>query len=93
MIHLEALIKSLGLDRIGDQNIVGLEPWMECLYASIESIHGKAPKFHILWAGRRAALGLVVFVKDGLLVDNLYSGSIGTGLCGIYGNKVLEITL
>ena len=48
----------------------------------------QGPKYNPIWAGRRAGLGLIIFSKEGLIVHNLYSGSIGTGLLGLYGNKV-----
>ena len=52
----------------------------------------QGPKYNPIWAGRRAGLGLIIFSKEGLIVHNLYSGSIGTGLLGLYGNKVASMT-
>jgi hypothetical protein len=40
-----------------------------------------------LYMGRRAAIGTIIFIKQGVHVSQLATGNIGVGLGGVYGNK------
>ncbi|KAJ3305166.1 hypothetical protein HDV03_001928 [Kappamyces sp. JEL0829] len=73
--------------RWGNPVIVGLERWIDLVREAVERIHGQGPKYRILWAGRRAAIGMIILCKEGFVPLSLYTGSIGTGLGGVYGNK------
>ncbi|KAI8898802.1 Endonuclease/exonuclease/phosphatase [Globomyces pollinis-pini] len=67
--------------------IVGLEPWIDLISKTIEQIHGQGEKYRPLWAGRRCGFGLIVYTKVGVIAKSVYTGHIGTGLLGMYGNK------
>lgn len=71
-------------EREGD-SIEGLDAWIELLFTALTKIHGV--QYRLLWAGRRSALGLLVIVKEKMLIESIHSGSIGSGLFGVYGNK------
>ena len=66
--------------RSGDLYIQGLEPWIQLLRSTLE---GYTP----IYACRRAALGLLIFTKQSITITGIKSGSIGSGLLGLYGNK------
>ena len=68
--------------------IYGLESWISLVLDAVQEIHGNGPNYKIFWAGRRAGFGMIIILKEGIIPISLYTGSIGTGLGGIYGNKV-----
>jgi hypothetical protein len=76
-----------GIERNGDSFIAGFENWIKVIMDSVERIHGQGAKYKPVWAGRRSALGLFVMSKETIEPKNIFSGSIGTGLLGLYGNK------
>jgi hypothetical protein len=79
--------KNTDLERFGDQYISGFENWIQIIITNVERIHGQGARYKPIWAGRRAALGLFVMAKESIEPLHIFSGSIGTGLLGLYGNK------
>jgi hypothetical protein len=71
-------------------SVSGINDWIDIILESIEEIHGNGPNYKLFWAGRRAGFGMVLVLKEGVSVESFYSGSIGTGLGGLYGNKVIR---
>lgn len=80
-------VKETEIFRYGNQNIAGLENWIDIVIKSVERIHGQGAKYIPVWAGRRASIGLFIMSKEGIKTNQVYSGSLGTGLMGWYGNK------
>jgi hypothetical protein len=76
-----------GQIRSGSKTITSLEEYIRMVLAAIDIAHGQGAKYRPLYAGRRTALGIFILVKQGVLVKKIYSGSIGTGLLGLYSNK------
>ena len=73
--------------RTGHTFIDNLEIWYHIASDAIQQIHGQGASYQPLWMGRRAAIGMIVFIKQGIVAKSLSSGCIGTGLGGFYGNK------
>ncbi|KAJ3274726.1 hypothetical protein HDV01_002248 [Terramyces sp. JEL0728] len=73
--------------REGATHIPGLEPWINRVESALFKIHGHGAKYCPLYAGKTAGIGMLVFIKQGTLVNKLATGTIGTGLGGVYVNK------
>jgi len=74
--------------RYGSKSLTGLDNLSTLLTTVLGEIHGSGgPSYQLLWAGRRAALGMIIVVKDGITPTTIHTGSVGSGLLGVYGNK------
>ncbi|KAJ3310115.1 hypothetical protein HDV04_005381 [Boothiomyces sp. JEL0838] len=73
--------------REGSMHIPALESWINRVESALLKIHGLGAKYRPLYAGKTAGIGMLVFIKEGTIINKIATGSIGTGLGGVYVNK------
>ena len=71
--------------------IIGSFESMKLLYVevvkSLNICHRNGAQYFPCYIGKKAGLGMIVMVKEGIQVHKIYSGFIGTGLLGVHSNK------